>query len=55
VAPALNGAQRDGIDHKPRLEARLDREQAAHFPQHIHPLQRLSKERLVRSFEPFGP
>ena len=28
---ALHRAQRDGIDHQPRLEARLDREQPANL------------------------
>jgi hypothetical protein len=55
VAAALNRTERDRIDDEPRLEARFDREQAAHFPQHTHPLQSLSRERLHRSFEPFRP
>jgi hypothetical protein len=34
MAAALDRSKRNGIDHQPRLEARLDREQAADFPQH---------------------
>jgi hypothetical protein len=34
VASALDRAQRNGIDHQPRFEARFDDEQAARFPQH---------------------
>jgi hypothetical protein len=35
---ALNGAQSDGIDYQPRLEARLDDEKATDFAQHGHSL-----------------
>jgi hypothetical protein len=38
MAPALDRSKRDGIGHQPRLEARLDREQAANFPQHTQSL-----------------
>jgi hypothetical protein len=31
MAAALDRAKGDGIDHGPRLEARLDREQPAQF------------------------
>jgi hypothetical protein len=35
---ALHRAERDGIDHQPRLEARLDDEKATDFAQHGHSL-----------------
>jgi hypothetical protein len=53
MAATLNRAERDGIGDEPRLEARLDDKQAAQLPQHSHPLQRLSSERVSRSSEPF--
>jgi hypothetical protein len=40
---AFDGSQRDGINDQPRLEARLDREQAANLPQHTLPLEILKK------------
>jgi hypothetical protein len=33
---ALDGAERNGIDHQPRLEARLDLEQPTDLACHIH-------------------
>jgi hypothetical protein len=47
--PAFDGAQRDGIDHQPRLQARLDREQSADLPEHCHSL---TSERRDGRFEP---
>jgi hypothetical protein len=47
---ALHRAQRDGIDHQPRLEARLDDKQATDLAQHGHSL---TIERHSRGFEPF--
>jgi hypothetical protein len=35
---ALHRAERDGIDHQPRLEARLDDKKATDFAQHGHSL-----------------
>jgi hypothetical protein len=55
MAAALDRAERDGIRHQPRLEARLDREQAADFPQHTRASQSLTHERLDGCFEPFPP
>ncbi|HKX92194.1 MAG TPA: hypothetical protein VJM15_07200 [Sphingomicrobium sp.] len=51
---ALDCAKRDRIDHDPRLEARLDDEQAAELPQHAKASQSLTQERLAGSFEPFA-
>jgi hypothetical protein len=42
MAAALDRAERDGIGHQPRFEARLDREQAADFPQHTKSLSILN-------------
>jgi hypothetical protein len=50
---ALNRTKSDGIGDQPRFEARLDDKQAAQLPQHPHPLQRLSSERVSGGFEPF--
>jgi hypothetical protein len=48
---ALDRAQRDGIDHQPRLEARLDGEQSPDFTQHRHSLR---VKRIIGSFGPFA-
>jgi len=34
VPAAFDRAERDGVDHQPRLEARLDLEQATDLAQH---------------------
>jgi hypothetical protein len=47
--PAFDGAQRDRVDHQPRFEAGLDREQAANLPEHCHSL---TSERRDGRFEP---
>jgi len=47
---AFDGAKRDGIDHQPRLEARLDDEKPSDFAQFRHSL---TPERQSGSFEPF--
>jgi hypothetical protein len=52
---ALNRPEGDRISDRPRLEARLDREQAAKFPQHTKASQSLTQERLDAGFEPFAP
>jgi hypothetical protein len=36
VTPAFNRAERNGINHQPRLEARLDLEQTTDLFQHHH-------------------
>jgi hypothetical protein len=46
---ALNRAQRDGIDHQPRLKARLDREEPGDLAEHCHSL---TFERASGGFEP---
>jgi hypothetical protein len=46
---ALNCSERDGIDHQPRLEARLDGEEPADFLEHCHSL---TFERPDGRFEP---
>jgi hypothetical protein len=51
VAAALDRAQRDGIDHQPRLEARLDNEESTDLAQHRHSL---TVERFERGFEPIS-
>jgi len=51
VAAALNRAERDGIDHQPRFEARLDDEQAAYLLEHG---ESLTPQRASRGFAPFG-
>jgi hypothetical protein len=48
VAAALDRAQGDGIDHQPRLEARLDGEQPADLL-HSHSL---TLQRTSGRFEP---
>jgi hypothetical protein len=48
---ALNRAHRDRIGHQPRFGACLDGEEASELSQHGHSLTR---ERLIRSFEPFA-
>jgi hypothetical protein len=50
MAPALDRAERDGIDHQPRLEARLDCEKAADLLEHA---DSLTPQRLSRGFAPF--
>jgi len=49
VPAALHRAKRDGIDDQPRLEARLDGEEAADLLEHCHSL---TVERAKRRFEP---
>jgi hypothetical protein len=49
MAAAFDRTQGDGIDHQPRLEARLDREQAADLAEHCHSL---TSERPDGCFEP---
>ena len=49
---ALDRAERDGIDHQPRFEARLDGEQAADLLEHI---DSLTPQRLTGGFAPFPP
>jgi hypothetical protein len=49
---ALDRAHGDCIGHQPRFGACLDDEEATQFLQHGHSLTR---ERLIRSFEPFRP
>jgi hypothetical protein len=49
VATALDRAQRDGIDHQPRLDARLDGEQPADLLEQCHAL---TSERVDSRFEP---
>ncbi|MES2137806.1 MAG: hypothetical protein V4502_12195 [Pseudomonadota bacterium] len=49
MVAAFDRAKRDCIDHQPRLEARLDREQSANFSQHRHSL---TVERIDHGFEP---
>jgi hypothetical protein len=51
VAAAFDRPEGNGIDHQPRLEARLDHEQSADFAQHAH---WLTVERIEGSFEPYG-
>jgi hypothetical protein len=48
---AFDRADRDRISHQPRFGACLDGEEASDFSQHGHSLTR---ERLIRSFEPFA-
>lgn len=50
ILAALDRPQGDGIDHQPRLEARLDPEKATYLPEHG---QSLRFERPDRGFEPF--
>jgi hypothetical protein len=38
VVTAFDRPERDGVNDRPRLEACLDREQTAHFPQHTQSL-----------------
>jgi hypothetical protein len=47
---AFDGAESDGVDHQPRLEARLDDIKPSDFAQHRHSL---TFERQSGSFEPF--
>jgi hypothetical protein len=49
VAAALHGAERDCIDHQPRLEARLDLKETADLAEHCDSLM---VERASRGFEP---
>jgi len=49
---ALDRAESDRISHQPRLEARLDSEEATDLFQHGHSL---TLELPDRNFEPFGP
>jgi hypothetical protein len=51
MAAALDRAKRDGIDHQPRLEARLDNEKAANLAEHRNSL---TSERLDGGFAPFA-
>jgi hypothetical protein len=51
MAPALDRAERDGIDDQPRLEARLDGEQPGDLLEHG---DSLTVERLDRGFEPIA-
>jgi len=51
LAP-LNRSQSEGVNDQPRLEARLDREQAAYLPQHTKASQSLTQERPDHGFEP---
>jgi hypothetical protein len=46
---ALYGTKCDGINHQPRLEARLDGEEATDLVQHSHSL---TSERVNGCFEP---
>jgi hypothetical protein len=50
MASAFNRTECDGVDHEPRLEARLDGEQPADLPEHRHSL---TPERLNGRFAPF--
>jgi hypothetical protein len=52
MAAAFDRAQRNGIDHQPRLEARLDLEKPTDFAQHRHSL---TYQRTKRGFEPEIP
>jgi hypothetical protein len=47
---ALDRAESDGIDHQPRLEARLDHKKPTDLAQHRHSL---TVERQSGGFEPF--
>jgi hypothetical protein len=47
---ALHRADGDGIDHQPRLEARLDHKKPTDLAQHRHSL---TTQRQSGSFEPF--
>jgi hypothetical protein len=47
---ALHGSDGDGIDHQPRLEARLYDKESTDFAQHCHSL---TVERQSGGFEPF--
>jgi hypothetical protein len=49
MATAFDRAQRDGIDHQPRLQARLDLEEPSDLFQHRHSLM---FERADGGFEP---
>jgi hypothetical protein len=49
---ALGRADGDGIDHQPRLEARLDHKKPTDFAQHRHSL---TVERQSGGFEPLRP
>jgi hypothetical protein len=55
VPATLNRAEGDGIDHQPRLEARLDGEQPTQLPQHEPSLESLSTQRFEGGFEPSKP
>jgi hypothetical protein len=46
---ALDGTERDCIDHQPRLEARLDLKETAYLAQHCHSLK---LQRRNGRFEP---
>jgi hypothetical protein len=47
---ARDRAEREGVDHRPRLEASLDLEKATDLAQHCHSL---TIERVDGGFEPF--
>jgi hypothetical protein len=49
MATTFHGAERNGIDHQPRLEARLDLEEPGDLVQHCHSL---TVERASGGFEP---
>jgi len=49
VPAALNRAQRYGVNHQPRLEARLDLEEPGDLAEHCHSL---TVERASGGFEP---
>jgi hypothetical protein len=51
VAAAFHRAERNGVDHQPRLPARLDREQAGKPLAHRH---WLIKRRANGAVPPFG-
>jgi len=50
MTAAFHRAERDGIDHQPRLEARLDCEKAADLVEHR---DSLTFERSSGGFAPF--
>jgi hypothetical protein len=52
VTAALHGAKRNGIDHQPRLEARLDLEKPGDLAEHC---DSLTVQRGSGGFEPQIP
>jgi hypothetical protein len=52
MLPALDRADRDRVDHQPRFEAGLDREQPADFAEHGPHLDSLTAQRANAGFEP---